>query len=299
VFTRAKKILCHILIITLSLFFFAACKGKSNDSEVIKAMEKNLLQSNATINRSTETILKSLQDKTTNWGTMERAKIWYGTAQKIGDLSQKLYNHLNTLKQRGTFTASELQELNKSLIDYKKELLSSDSSIRDEFSNQFDFFNPVLSLFLTDILSTNKLSTKNISKANFLASLTLLQNYIKINENKIIAFCHTKVGETDGGGFFNYYSAMVGQSSTYVRPGEKLEITAGVGAFSKSCSPVININGKNTSLGYEGFALYKMNAPKFPGKYKVPVQISFLNQTTGKEETISIKVEYTVAKECN
>jgi gliding motility-associated protein GldM len=77
-------------------------------------------------------------------------------------------------------------------------------------------------------------------------------------------------------------------------PGEEIEITAGVGAYSKSSAPVISINGAGVSLGEEGFASYKMTASSV-GSHSVPVRISYMNQVTGKQEVLEKNVEYTVA----
>ena len=43
-------------------------------------------------------------------------------------------------------------------------------------------------------------------------------------------------------------------------PGEKIEITAGVGAYSKAAQPQITINGAGQSLDADGKAVYSITA---------------------------------------
>lgn len=106
------------------------------------------------------------------------------------------------------------------------------------------------------------------------------------------------IGRTDGDGFFTSYQAIVGQSSSYVKAGEKIEITAGIGSFSTQERPVITINRNNVSLRETGAAVYSFKASNKPGKHFVPVKIEFTNQD-GQKMTQEFNVKYTVAKPCD
>ena len=87
--------------------------------------------------------------------------------------------------------------------------------------------------------------------------LSKFQNDVKTSENKVVQFCHNKVGEVAVR--FDTYAAIVGQNSNYLMPGQELEITAGVGAFSKAAKPMITIGGQNLALiGAEGTATAKI-----------------------------------------
>jgi gliding motility-associated protein GldM len=76
-------------------------------------------------------------------------------------------------------------------------------------------------------------------------------------------------------------------------PGQKLEIKAGVGAFSKAAKPTISIGGTVVPIGEEGFALKEFDAGGM-GSHSVPVTITYFNQTTGQEEKKEVKVDYVV-----
>ena len=54
-------------------------------------------------------------------------------------------------------------------------------------------------------------------------------------------------------------------SSSYVKAGQEIEITSGIGAFSKAAMPTISINKKNISLDADGAARYRFKASDKPG----------------------------------
>jgi len=88
--------------------------------------------------------------------------------------------------------------------------------------------------------------------------MSKFQNDVKTAENKVVTYCHTKVGEVKV--IFDTYTAIVGQNSNYLMPGQEIEIKAGVGAFSKAAQPSISIAGSSVAIGEEGYALYKGQA---------------------------------------
>jgi hypothetical protein len=90
------------------------------------------------------------------------------------------------------------------------------------------------------------------------AALTMLskfQNNVKNAENQIVTFCHNKIGEVAVRP--DQFSILVGQSSNYVMPGQEVEITAGVGAYSAAAAPKISINGSGVETK-EGKGTYKI-----------------------------------------
>jgi gliding motility-associated protein GldM len=127
------------------------------------------------------------------------------------------------------------------------------------------------------------------------AALTILskfQNDVKTSENSVVQFCHNKVGEVVVR--FDTYAAIVGQNSNYLMPGQQLEITAGVGAFSKAATPIITIGGQNYQIGPEGTASAKLAAGGI-GTRSVPVRITYTDQD-GKQQIIEKNIEYTVGQ---
>jgi gliding motility-associated protein GldM len=129
-----------------------------------------------------------------------------------------------------------------------------------------------------------------------IAGLTILskfQNDVKTTENRVVQHCHNKVGEVSV--VFDSYGAIVGQSSNYLMPGQDIEINAGVGAFSKKAQPIIVIGGSTVAIGEDGAAHTKMAGGGI-GEHSIPVQVTFTNQETGKPQTITQVVKYTVGQ---
>jgi len=108
----------------------------------------------------------------------------------------------------------------------------------------------------------------------------------------VVAFCHEQVGRVAVR--FDTYAAIIGQSSSYVMPGQEVEITAGVGAFSTGAKPEITINGSRAALEADGAARAKFTAGGV-GQHSVPVTIVYLDQD-GKRQTITKNIDYTVGQ---
>jgi gliding motility-associated protein GldM len=77
-------------------------------------------------------------------------------------------------------------------------------------------------------------------------------------------------------------------------PGQEIEISAGVGAFSRAAQPQISINGQSAPIGSEGQAKLKVAGGGI-GKHSIPVVIRFMDQDGKMQEKRSM-VEYTVGQ---
>ena len=116
---------------------------------------------------------------------------------------------------------------------------------------------------------------------------------VKTSENRVAQFCHNKVGEVIVR--YDTYAAFAETNSSYVMPGDEMEITAGVGAFSKAALPTVNIEGVNVPLDVDGAAHRKLNAATSLGKHIMNVTVSFTDQE-GKLQTVTKPIEYTVGQ---
>ncbi|MFN9711082.1 MAG: gliding motility protein GldM, partial [Bacteroidota bacterium] len=90
---------------------------------------------------------------------------------------------------------------------------------------------------------------------------------------------------------FDTYAPIVGANSTYLFPGQELQISAGIGAFSKNVKPLFTIGGRNIPMDDDGVALYKTNVGNTSGS--VPVKIQYKDQD-GKDQVRELKIDYTV-----
>jgi len=305
-----------INIMYLVLTALLALNVSSEILNAFKTVNRSLENTNATVNTSTTNIMKSLLDKTTKAETKDRALIWYPKAEQAVKISGDLYNYIDNLKKEiltkagGTpgdpntkFKEDNLdivtrlmvkegkgKQLKSMLEDYTKKMKAIDPSIDSSFRQPFvDVSNPPG--------RDGKTRDWDISYFHMVptvAGLTILskfQNDIKTAENKVVAYCHNKVGEVEV--VFDSYAALVGQNSTYLMPGQQIEIKAGVGAFSKAARPQISIGGQSVALTDSGFARLSQPVGALGG-HTVPVTIRYMNQVTGKEDVVNYNVQYTV-----
>ena len=132
----------------------------------------------------------------------------------------------------------------QSLTDYKKDVLDIDT-LNQQRNLQIHFL-----LILTSPRTQNK-GNKTWEAAYFsmvptVAALTILskfQNDVKTSENKVVSFCHEKVGKVEV--IQDAYAAIAIANTTNDLPGQEIEITAGVGGFSKADISDNYIGGQN------------------------------------------------------
>ena len=312
---RQKMINLMYLVLTAML----ALNVSAEILNAFRTVDNSLTGTNKTINQSTKTILASLQEKMTQSETAEKARIWYPKAQAAQTASKELYDYIQglraqILKEAGfdpakngdsSFKQDNLdiatrimveegkgKELQRKLEEYKAKLLGIDPLIKQELQNSLQIN--------TSMPQVQDKGTKTWDAAYFrmvptVAAITILskfQNDVKTSENKVVAFCHEQVGKVAVR--FDTYAAVIGQSSNYLMPGQEIEITAGVGAFSKAAQPQISINGQGASLGEDGAAHVKF-AGGGVGRHSVPVNIVYTDQE-GKKQTITKTIEYTVGQ---
>jgi gliding motility-associated protein GldM len=182
--------------------------------------------------------------------------------------------------------------LKNKLEEYKTNILGIDKEISDNFKSSLSIN--------TEMPKTQNKSNKTWESAYFhmvptVAALTILskfQNDIKTSENKVVAFCHEQVGKVKVQQ--DSYAALAIANTTNALPGQEIEITAGVGGFSKAISPKINIGGQSLTVGDDGAVHYKFKADRL-GSNSIPVLIEYTDQN-GQVQKITKTVDYVVGQ---
>ncbi len=312
---RQKMINMMYLVLTALL----ALNVSAEILNAFKTVRASLETTNATVNHSTETIMKSLEDKKKDPTTAVKATEWEPRAAQVVTLSKGMYDYIESLKNqiiteadgdpkdpnkkfkesdqetatRIMVTKGAGKELLKRLGEYKNAVLAVHPELKEKFEGSL----PInLQMPVTQSSKANKTwEAAYFNMVPTVAALTILskfQNDVKTTENRLVQECHNKVGEVVVR--YDTYKAIIGQNSTYLMPGQELEITAGVGAFSKSALPQITIGGENVPLGEDGAAHKKMQAGAI-GERSVPVRITYKDQD-GKDQVIEETVKYTVGQ---
>lgn len=310
-------------MINIMYLVLTALLALNVSAEILNAfttVDNSLIGTNKQISLSTEQILASLNDKKSEGATAVKANYWYPKAEQAKAYSKEVFDHIQALRQRilkeagfdpaahegdSSFKADNLdiatrimveegegKKLQQKLEEYKRKMLAIDPLIASEFKNSLQINTAV-----PDVRdkSNNTWEAAYFRMVPTVAAITILskfQNDVKTSENKVVAFAHEQVGKVAVR--FDTYTAIVGQSSNYVMPGQEIEVMAGVGAFSKAAAPVITINGQGAALGEDGAARVKVPAGGI-GTHTVAVNIRYRDQD-GVDQIISKPITYTVGQ---
>ncbi|TMI64616.1 MAG: gliding motility protein GldM [Bacteroidetes bacterium] len=311
---RQKMINMMYLVLTALL----ALNVSAEILNAFKTVNKSLETTNATVNNSTTAIMQSLEDKQNDPKTAEKAAIWLPKAKAVQEYAKSMNTFIQSLKNeiikegggdpdKSSFKADNLdiatrlmldkgkaKELLAKLTEFKKNILKNvDPSIDSAFSS-------TLPIYLEIPKGVSK-SNNTWERAYFhmvptVAALTILskfQNDVKTSENKIVEFCHNKVDKVVVR--YDTYAAFAQSNSSYVMPGDEMEVTAGVGAFSKAALPTVTIAGAVTPLGDDGAAHKLLNAESTLGEHSINVNVEYTDQE-GKKQTILKTIKYTVGQ---
>ncbi len=314
---RQKMINIMYLVLTALL----ALNVSSEILNAFKTVNNSLITSNTQTNLSTNQIMESLTKKLADQTTHDKAAIWHPIAQDItkyagdangkieafktelmlaagGDKSDPTKNYkIDNLDAatRVFIKNGKGKQLLQVLNDFRSNVLKRDTAINAAYSS------PSALPINTEIPPSQTGAKKNRTweEAYFhmvptIAALTILskfQNDIKVSENKLVAFCHQKVGEVEV--VQDAFTAMAVANANYVLPGQEIQVTAGVGGFSTKAQPIISINGANAPIDpLTGSALYKFNAGAL-GEHTIPVTITYTDQNNVKH-TEERPIKYTV-----
>jgi gliding motility-associated protein GldM len=312
---RQKMINVMYLVLTAIL----ALNVSNEVINAIKVVDKSLVTSNTNINASNNTLYESLKDKLTKPESKEKAEIWEPKAMTAKTLSADMMTYIDSLKLalkkgadlrmkfNGKDSVEDFREdnldastrlfetkgegkiLKDRLDQYKDQMLNIDPTIKAQFASTF----PV-----TTVPPISQDGTKkDFTQAFFhmtptVAALTMLskfQNNIRNAESMIVTYCHSQIGAVEV--HMDQVGVLVGQNSNYLMPGQDLQITAGVGAYSSAATPSISINGSNVPVS-NGQGTYSTKVSG-SGEHTVNVTVTFKDEN-GKIQTKTEPVKYVV-----
>lgn len=314
---RQKMINMMYLVLTALL----ALNVSSEILNAFKTVNNSLGQSNIVLNSSTNNVMTAFADLQKDQKTAQKAAIWQPKAARVTQLSQALSNSIDSLKFRlmkaagydpangdTTFAEDNLdiptrimdkegegKKLYAALAQYKKDILAIDPAIAKEFASKI----PIdLSVPKSQTGSTGKndWTTAYFHMTPTIAALTMLskfQNDVKNTENQVVNYCINQVGKVEF--VLDKFEPLVGTNSTYLMPGEEMEIKAGLGAFNAAVKPVITIDGRPVAVNANGVAETKFNVGG-SGTRKVTVAVRYVDPNTNKTETLTKEIEYTVGQ---
>jgi gliding motility-associated protein GldM len=256
---RQKMINLMYLVLTALL----ALNVSAEILNAFKTVDNSLDKTNSTINISTANIMESFKTKLADEKTREKAQIWYPKAQQAQQLTTTMYNYIESLRSE-ILKAADFDPARKKDSTYKEDnqdiatrILVKEGKGKELQKKLAEYRAAMLTLvtpekkaefersFQVDVSMPRGLQgdKKTWEDAYFhmvptVAALTILrkfENDVKTSENRVVSHIHEQVGKVEV--IFDAFEAIVGQNSKYLMPGQELEITAGLGAFSKSKVP--------------------------------------------------------------
>jgi len=274
----------NILFIVLTLL---SCNShESKEEHAYDSFAEGLDVSDERIKYYTSEEIRTLISKTADPSTSQKATIWYQNASKIKEITDDLYLDLDSCTESLSET-NYLQVSTKlvSLISKYKELIAQvNSEINDDILPS-----------LKKVADSNFLETFNSKEVRIKFRKLLLKRLyssVVLIENRLISTCNYY---TSPGCILRYdqFSALINQNSKHFKLGDELEITAGVGWYSKAAQPTIEINNKEIKLNEIGYAKFKTIIDKKPGRYTMPAKIKY-TAPGGELQIANFEIEYTV-----
>lgn len=307
-------------MINLMYLVLTALLALNVSAEIInafKVVDNSLTTTNTVVNRATETIMESFKLKMQDPTSKAKAEVWMPKAQTAVELTKEMSDYIEQIKLKIKVAAGydpnnpessfkednvdiatrimdkegEGEKLRKKLDEYKAKMLAIDPEVGKLFASNL----PVN----TEVPKLKNSSIKNPSWAYAyfhmtptVAALTMLskfQNDVKTTESRLVNEFHNRVGQVVVR--FDAFEPIVGSNTTYLFPGQEMEITAGLGAFSKTKLPTVSIAGAPVTLNEKGLAIKKFKVGSTSGSVKVVVNYT---DQDGNPQTKESEINYTV-----
>lgn len=313
---RQKMINMMYLVLTALL----ALNVSSEILNAFKTVNESISTANQVVDAKNEAVFASFKDALEDPKTRDNANIWLPKAQQAKQLADEASKYIENLKLElkkeskgenlGTpeekFAIDNLDASTRMLVEGKQgdELLAKltqfKKGILDIVPEQKASFEKALPIDLEIPKSQTGSTVKSDWKSAYfrmtptIAALTILskfQNDVKNSEAIVVEHCFQQIGKVKFK--LDKFEAFAGTNSTYLMPGQELQITAGIGAFSTEALPKVTVNGANVPLTADGTALYK-TAVNGAGEHKVNVVVNYKDPNTGEDKTVTKEVKYTV-----
>lgn len=311
---RQKMINLMYLVLTALL----ALNVSSEILNAFKTVNNSLSNANSIIDKKNEVIFKSFEEMVTDPKTKDKALIYKPEADKAKQISDNVYNYIESLKlelkkeahltivngeekfsEENLEAATRLfdtkgkgKELLQKLTEFKTTIIAVDPEAKTKFESTLplDLSVPQSK---TGASKNYTWTTAYFHMTPTIAALTILskfQNDVKNSEASILDFLHSRVGEVKVQ--YDQFAAIASTDKSYAMEGDEIHITAGVGSFSAAAKPNISINGASQNLLPDGTVAYTTRASGV-GEHSVTVNIEF-TKPDGTKAVVPKIVKYTV-----
>lgn len=313
---RQKMINMMYLVLTALL----ALNVSSEILNAFKTVNESISTANNVVDAKNAAVFTAFKDAMDDPKTRDNAEKWLPKAQEAQKLSTEVSKYIEDLKQElkkeskgenlGTpeekFSIDNLDASTRMLVEGPKgdELLAKLTEFKTKILNVVPEQKAAFEKSLPIDLEIPKSQTGSTIQSDWksayfrmtptIAALTILskfQNDVKNSEAIVVDHCYQQIGKVKFK--LDKFEAFAGTNSTYLMPGQELQITAGIGAFSTDALPSVTVNGSSVALGPDGTALYKTTV-NGAGEHKVNVVVNYKDPNTGEDKSVTKEVKYTV-----
>ncbi|NII28596.1 hypothetical protein HB364_26165 [Pseudoflavitalea sp. X16] len=315
----------HKLLPACMAFLLAltACQTRDN-TDVIKAIDNSLIKANEIIAANNEIVHDDLAAKLKDPQTKAKASIWMPRALAVNALSKEIYKYIDNLKlqlaaikeddkagiqelfrKEGDSLYNKLVRYNKDIVQVlSPEAFSDNPMLEAQLKKDIESFKKDIAARsgILDSVPEQPLHNQNWGKTYLhpsslslgTALLNKMQSDVLVTENNMVNHINRQIPYA-WGYHYEVFHAIAALSSSYVKAGQVIEVTAGIGAFSAASKPTITINGSAMNANEDGVAVYNLKTNQKPGKYAVPVSIQY-TRPDGSIEKVAKSLEYIIAE---
>lgn len=123
--------------------------------------------------------------------------------------------------------------------------------------------------------------------------LNKLVSDVLSTERTFINYCNSHMAIDNV--IYDKQTAIATLSSIYMKAGQPVELTVGMGSFTDDLNPRITIDGKEMKLNDDGVVVHKFIAKGLPGSHIIPVKIEY-TKPDGSKSFVEKKLVYTIAE---
>lgn len=295
-----------VLALSALVLFLAGCQSNRHKTQ-LEEIDKTLRLSSGSISGQNLILYNSLNYKLADPTTAHVALRWSPPALKAKMLSSRAINCIDSIHRKmtasGSLSLEDKRILFDTLVDCRRGILTVFPDSLDpngrflaETRRQFRNHIPLLrdaSGAQEPTLSFNEWADELFQDDTTITALTLdkLKIDVLLSEQAIARFCDINAVSTVDR--FDRFDQLISINTQVAAPGDTIELTAGVAAYSVSVGPKITIAGKGIPINENGVAVYSFRASKQPGRYSIPVTIEF-TKPDGQKATIMKNVRYRV-----
>lgn len=305
--------------IAVAVSLLVGCHPEENPDQ-LKMVNQSLERMNVSLKYDNSVLMETLRDKQKDPQSAALAERWLPGVNKIHEHSETLRLMLAGIKSE---LIAQSDSLKMDFVPVVRQLHSEDGVGIKLFEKLAEFKDSIPALVnplvqtnrnympkeipllygYSDSLPVNeklqlgkKWLEKSFGRSSSLMAMIMLnkiENDVLMTEKMLIEYCNSQSCYIPV--VYNRYQALAVLSSSYVKQGQPIEITAGVGGFTDAMKPRVIINDKEMTLD-DGCVVHQFTADGKPGKHSVTVKIEFY-KPDGSREWITKTLYYTIADE--